>query len=121
MKIHGPKALIISIKLLLHIWKFTKNRRISWTSQCYNSLLFQEEGYTFVEMNASSCRNKSALQSEVACQLSSMAITSFLARKEGVASAPKKRALIMDEVDGMDGNADRGGVSVSMPIGAESV
>jgi len=66
-----------------------------------------------VERNASSCRNKSSLQTNVAGQLTSASITSFLVKKGGVASAPKNHALIMDEVDGMDGNADRGGISVS--------
>lgn len=64
-------------------------------------------------MNASSCRNKAALRSDVASQLSSASITSFMTKEGGVACEAKKRALIMDEVDGMDGNADRGGVSVS--------
>ena len=66
-----------------------------------------------MERNASSCRNKSSLQTDVAGQLTSASITSFLVKEGGVASTPKNHALIMDEVDGMDGNADRGGISVS--------
>ena len=70
-----------------------------------------------MEMNASSCRNKSALRGEVAGQLSSFSITCFLAKEGGEGSELKKHAVIMDEVDGMDGNADRGGVSVSGGVG----
>ena len=63
-------------------------------------------------MNASSCRSKSAIHDKVSSQLSSLSIASFLGgKKEGV-SGGKGQVLIMDEVDGMDGNSDRGGISV---------
>ena len=63
-------------------------------------------------MNASSCRNKSTIHEEVRGQINSLSITAFLGgNKEGVTSG-RRHVLIMDEVDGMDGNADRSGVSV---------
>lgn len=63
-------------------------------------------------MNASSCRSKSAIHNQVSCQLGSLSIASFLdGKKEGVAGG-RGHVLIMDEVDGMDGNSDRGGTSV---------
>lgn len=63
-------------------------------------------------MNASSCRSKSAIHDKVGSLLSSLSIASFLGgKKEGVAGG-RGHVLIMDEVDGMDGNSDRGGTSV---------
>ena len=66
-------------------------------------------------MNASSCRNKSAIRDQVASQLTSLSITAFLGSKESVKSG-RRHVLIMDEVDGMDGNADRGGMSVRITL-----
>ena len=59
-------------------------------------------------MNASAKRNKAALQGEVAANLTSLSIDSFM--EGGVAKG--KHVLIMDEVDGMAGNEDRGGMQV---------
>ena len=64
-------------------------------------------------MNASSCRNKSALTREISSQLLSLSLNSFMGDKKGSVSDWQGHAVIMDEVDGMDGNADRGGISVS--------
>lgn len=63
-------------------------------------------------MNASSCRNKSAIKGQVSSQLNSLSITAFLGGSKGGVAAGRRHVLIMDEVDGMDGNADRGGISV---------
>lgn len=76
-----------------------------------NSLV-QENGFSYVEMNASSCRNKSAIRGQVSSQLNSLSITAFLGGNKGGVASGRKHVLIMDEVDGMDGNADRGGISV---------
>lgn len=65
-------------------------------------------------MNASSCRNKSAIHEQVSSQLNSLSITAFLGGKQGGVASGRRHVLIMDEVDGMDGNADRGGMSVSI-------
>lgn len=62
-------------------------------------------------MNASSCRNKSTIRDTVGGQVNSLSITAFLGDKGGVVSG-RRHALIMDEVDGMNGNADRGGMRV---------
>ena len=74
-------------------------------------------------MNASSCRNKSTIRQQVASQLSSLTITAFLgpAGSQGGLASGRKHALIMDEVDGMDGNADRGGISVSVKTDSEAL
>ena len=71
----------------------------------------QENGYSYVEMNASSTRNKRTLHQEVASQLSCLSLGALI--KEGV-SGGRRHALIMDEVDGMAGNEDRGGMQVGI-------
>ncbi len=63
-------------------------------------------------MNASSCRNKSTLRNEVSGQINSLSITAFMGSARGDTESGRRHALIMDEVDGMSGNADRGGLSV---------
>lgn len=64
-------------------------------------------------MNASSCRNKSTIHNEVGSLLNSLSISAFMGGSKGGVASGRRHALIMDEVDGMSGNADRGGVSVS--------
>ena len=90
---------------------------ITWHSFLY---CIQEAGYSYVELNASSTRSKKTLHNEVACQLDSTSLDAFrvstttaTTTKERVGRASGRRhALIMDEVDGMAGNEDRGGVQV---------
>ena len=65
-----------------------------------------------MEMNASVTRNKRTLHEEVASHLSCLAIDAFLEGKGGGVGGGKCHALIMDEVDGMAGTEDRGGVQV---------
>lgn len=63
-------------------------------------------GFDIVEFNASDTRSKKQLQNHVSELLSSSSLSHFLDGK----SVTKKHALLMDEVDGMAGNEDRGGV-----------
>ena len=63
---------------------------------------------SYVEMNASSTRSKSNLQEKVSGLLSNYSLLS----SSGCVN--DKHVLIMDEVDGMAGNEDRGGVQVSL-------
>ncbi|KAM7155681.1 replication factor C subunit 1 isoform 1-T1 [Molossus nigricans] len=73
------------------------------------SLVCQELGYSYVELNASDTRSKNSLKEIVAESLNNTSIKSFYS--SGAApSASMKHALIMDEVDGMAGNEDRGGI-----------
>ena len=69
----------------------------------------QENGYSYVEMNASSTRNKCTLHDEVTSQLSCLSLGAL---RKGCVSSGRRHALIMDEVDGMAGNEDRGGMQV---------
>ncbi|XP_060864496.1 replication factor C subunit 1 isoform X2 [Metopolophium dirhodum] len=69
-------------------------------------LVCKELGFDIVEFNASDTRSKKQLQNNVSELLSSTSLSPFLGGK----SVTKKHALLMDEVDGMAGNEDRGGV-----------
>ncbi|KAI5188344.1 Replication Factor C Subunit 1 [Manis pentadactyla] len=73
------------------------------------SLVCQELGYSYVELNASDTRSKNSLKEIVAESLNNTSIKGFYSG--GAAhSVSMKHALIMDEVDGMAGNEDRGGI-----------
>ncbi|XP_062069567.1 replication factor C subunit 1 [Lepus europaeus] len=73
------------------------------------SLVCQELGYSYVELNASDTRSKNSLKAVVAESLNNTSIKGFYS--SGAApSGSVKHALIMDEVDGMAGNEDRGGI-----------
>uniref|UniRef100_A0A665WMD5 Replication factor C subunit 1 n=1 Tax=Echeneis naucrates TaxID=173247 RepID=A0A665WMD5_ECHNA len=67
-------------------------------------LVCEELGFSFVEMNASCTRSKTSLKEVVAESLNNTSIENFY---KGLTS---KHVLIMDEVDGMAGNEDRGGI-----------
>ena len=64
-----------------------------------------------MELNASEARSKKTLHERVADHLGCLSIDAFVAGKVGVVGG-RRHALIMDEVDGMAGNEDRGGVQV---------
>ena len=67
-----------------------------------------------MELNASATRSKRTLHNDVAGHLDSTSLDTFrttTTKNVGVASG-RRHALIMDEVDGMAGNEDRGGVQV---------
>uniref|UniRef100_A0A6P7FBV7 Replication factor C subunit 1 n=1 Tax=Diabrotica virgifera virgifera TaxID=50390 RepID=A0A6P7FBV7_DIAVI len=71
------------------------------------TLVSKELGFDVVEFNASDTRSKKLLHEEVAQLLSTTTIAGFAA---GKTKTDKKRVLLMDEVDGMAGNEDRGGI-----------
>ncbi|XP_064460970.1 replication factor C subunit 1-like isoform X2 [Ornithodoros turicata] len=66
------------------------------------TLVCKEAGFDMIEMNASDTRSKKSLKQEVSELLGNRTIS-------GSGTTPK-HVLIMDEVDGMAGNEDRGGV-----------
>ncbi|EEB13952.1 Replication factor C subunit, putative [Pediculus humanus corporis] len=70
-------------------------------------LICQELGFDIVEFNASDTRSKRLLQEEVSDLLTSKSLQGYF---DGNRSTFKKQVLLMDEVDGMSGNEDRGGV-----------
>jgi replication factor C subunit 1 len=72
-------------------------------------LVSRELQFDVVEFNASDTRSKKLLKEEVSSLLSN---TSMHGYAIGASAKPsKRRVLIMDEVDGMAGNEDRGGVA----------
>ncbi|KAB0368430.1 hypothetical protein FD755_020196 [Muntiacus reevesi] len=73
------------------------------------SLVCQELGYSYVELNASDTRSKNSLKETVAESLNNTSIKGFYSSGT-VHAVGMKHALIMDEVDGMAGNEDRGGI-----------
>ncbi|XP_010623412.1 replication factor C subunit 1 isoform X1 [Fukomys damarensis] len=73
------------------------------------SLVCQELGYSYVELNASDTRSKNSLKVIVAESLNNTSIKGFYS-SGAAASVSTKHALIMDEVDGMAGTEDRGGI-----------
>lgn len=73
----------------------------------------QEAGYSYIELNASTNRNKSTLHGEVGAQVGSLSIDHFTGGAKGGGTDGRRHVLIMDEVDGMAGNQDRGGMQVS--------
>lgn len=74
-------------------------------------LVCNELGYEAIEMNASDCRNKSTLAEHVLTLLGNTSVTQFFTSSANGGKVAQKKALIMDEVDGMGGNADRGGMA----------
>nr|XP_049575706.1 replication factor C subunit 1 isoform X2 [Syngnathus scovelli] len=72
------------------------------------ALVCEELGFSYVEMNASCTRSKTNLKEVVAESLNNTSIDGFYKGTSQKVSA--KHVLIMDEVDGMAGNEDRGGM-----------
>ncbi|XP_015687437.1 replication factor C subunit 1 [Protobothrops mucrosquamatus] len=72
------------------------------------SLACEELGLSYVELNASDTRSKNSLKEVVAESLNNTSIKGFCSGTSRSVSA--KHVLIMDEVDGMAGNEDRGGI-----------
>ena len=73
---------------------------------------FQEAGFKFVELNASDTRSKKSLENEVAELLNNHTLQGCFGGKPEKMDS-RTHCLVMDEVDGMAGNEDRGGMAVS--------
>ena len=74
-------------------------------------MFLQEAGFSFVELNASDTRNAKSLKEVISQSVGNTSIVDYLG--SGCSSTHgHKHCLIMDEVDGMSGNQDRGGVGV---------
>ncbi|XP_053560024.1 replication factor C subunit 1 isoform X2 [Bombina bombina] len=71
-------------------------------------LACEELDYSYVELNASDTRSKNSMKEVVAESLNNTSIKGFYSGTSN--SVSTKHALIMDEVDGMAGNEDRGGI-----------
>ncbi|XP_016970315.1 replication factor C subunit 1 [Drosophila rhopaloa] len=72
------------------------------------TLVVKELGFDAVEFNASDTRSKRLLKDEVSTLLSNKSLSGYFSGQGQAVS--RKHVLIMDEVDGMAGNEDRGGM-----------
>ncbi|XP_025091531.1 replication factor C subunit 1-like [Pomacea canaliculata] len=72
-------------------------------------LVCKESGFSTVELNASDTRSKRSLKEEVAEALGNQTVVDYLDSHKGPVTG-HNHCLIMDEVDGMAGNEDRGGL-----------
>ncbi|XP_062561674.1 replication factor C subunit 1 [Armigeres subalbatus] len=74
------------------------------------TLVCKELGFDAVEFNASDTRSKKLLKEEVSELLSNKSLFGYFTDGGKGDKVSKKHVLIMDEVDGMAGNEDRGGI-----------
>ncbi|XP_052869207.1 replication factor C subunit 1 [Anopheles cruzii] len=82
------------------------------------TLVCRELGFDTVEFNASDTRSKRLLKEEVSELLNSKSLAGYFGGKSDKVSA--KHVLLMDEVDGMAGNEDRGGMQELIALIKES-
>ena len=83
-------------------------------------LVCKEMGYDTVELNASDTRSKRSLSEEVTQLVRNRSLSNFASGGEsssnGSTATSRHHVLLMDEVDGMAGNEDRGGVQELIQI-----
>ncbi|XP_034823895.1 replication factor C subunit 1 [Maniola hyperantus] len=88
------------------------------------SLVCKELGFDMVEFNASDTRSKTLIREQIGELLSTTSLSAYARGATGKGAVSKKHVLVMDEVDGMAGNEDRGGLqelislikSTSVPV-----
>ncbi|KAJ8735068.1 hypothetical protein PYW08_014318 [Mythimna loreyi] len=74
------------------------------------SLVCKEMGFDMVEFNASDTRNKTLIKEQIGQLLTTNSLSGYAQGETGKKAITKKHVLVMDEVDGMAGNEDRGGL-----------
>ena len=74
-------------------------------------LVSKELGYDVVELNASDTRSKRMLVETLSDTLNTTSMASMMGKGNENSRVTSKRVLLMDEVDGMAGNEDRGGIA----------
>ncbi|KAJ8733747.1 hypothetical protein PYW07_014298 [Mythimna separata] len=74
------------------------------------SLVCKEMGFDMVEFNASDTRNKTLIKEQIGELLTTNSLSGYARGETGKQAVTKKHVLVMDEVDGMAGNEDRGGL-----------
>lgn len=84
------------------------------------TLVCKELGFDAVEFNASDTRSKKLLKQEVAELLSNKSLFGYFSGSASAAAVTHKHVLLMDEVDGMAGNEDRGGIQELIGLIKES-
>lgn len=73
-------------------------------------LVSKDLGYDVVEMNTSNTRSKRILMESMTDTLNNKSVSSIMKKKNGNKIQNTKRVLLMEDVDGMTGNEDRGGI-----------
>ena len=93
---------------------FLSSRLISCNICVFYNFSLQELGFSYVELNASDTRSKRSLKEVVAESLDNNTLVDYTGAAGGQSGGPsgQSHCLIMDEVDGMAGNEDRGGLQV---------
>eukprot|EP01022_Parablepharisma_sp_SALTPOND_P014977 TRINITY_DN208_c0_g1_i1.p1 TRINITY_DN208_c0_g1~~TRINITY_DN208_c0_g1_i1.p1 ORF type:complete len:833 (+),score=90.44 TRINITY_DN208_c0_g1_i1:5078-7576(+) len=80
-------------------------------------LCAKEEGYDVVETNASDHRNKKIIEQLLSDAVGNEAITMYSSESDRKKlKIGKKTIVVMDEVDGVSGNNDRGGIQALIKI-----
>lgn len=74
------------------------------------SLVCKELGFDMVEFNASDTRNKTLIKNQIGELLTTNSLSGYAKGDTRKQAITKKHVLVMDEVDGMAGNEDRGGL-----------
>lgn len=78
------------------------------------TLVCQDAGFSFIELNASDSRSKKLLDQILGGSTNNLSIEHYFSSQSASQSQKtlqnEKHCIIMDEVDGMAGNEDRGGV-----------
>ncbi|OAF66026.1 hypothetical protein A3Q56_06250 [Intoshia linei] len=123
---HGPKSAANQLSEWLGQWRDQDTNDIPGAAllsglpglgKTTSALIVSKEmGFSPIELNASDKRSKKMLESGLAVSISNKTITSFFKKKEKRQELDKNAIIIMDEVDGMAGNEDRGGVSLLIDL-----
>ncbi|KAL0895357.1 hypothetical protein ABMA27_011491 [Loxostege sticticalis] len=74
------------------------------------ALVCKELGFDMVEFNASDTRSKTLIKEQISELLNTTSLSAYSKGDTGKQAVTKKHVLVMDEVDGMAGNEDRGGL-----------
>lgn len=80
------------------------------------SLVCKELGFDMVEFNASDTRSKTLITEQISELLTTSSLSGFAKGAVGKQAVTKKHVLVMDEVDGMAGNEDRGGLQTLISL-----
>lgn len=80
------------------------------------SLVARVKGFEVVEFNASDVRNKNMLSQVLGDMSANKSVSQYFGSKKQVQRKGSSTCVVMDEVDGMSGNADRGGMQELLAI-----
>ncbi|MBD3352354.1 MAG: AAA family ATPase, partial [Candidatus Lokiarchaeota archaeon] len=73
-------------------------------------------GYDVIEMNASDARTESEIKKKLGESISSTNLMAFMKSPEEMKRRRRKKIIFIDEVDGISGRSDRGGLSTLLDM-----